>query len=147
MNAETITDIKTAANVEKAVPFFGVTNMETSLRYYMDGLGFEMKNKWVVDGKVRWCWLECGGASLMLQKFRKDHVPVGKLGEGVHVCFMCKDALAIYREAKARGIQARRQPFVGNGLWVTGLTDPDGYMIEFESPTDAPEESKYVEPA
>lgn len=146
MSAETVVGTNTAANVEKAVPFFGVTNMETSLRYYIDGLGFEMKNKWVVDGRVRWCWLECGGASLMLQEFRKDNIPAGKLGEGMSVCFMCKDALAFYREVKARGIEARR-PFVGNGLWVTGLTDPDGYMVVFESPTDAPEESEYVEPA
>jgi len=147
MNAGTVAGTNTAAGVEKAVPFLGVTDMETSLRYYIDGLGFEMTNKWVVDGRVRWCWLECGGASLMLQEFLKDRVPAGKLGEGVHVCFMCKDAVAIYREVKARGIQARRRPFVGNGLWVTGLTDPDGYMIEFESPTDAPEESEYLDPA
>jgi hypothetical protein len=26
-------------------------------------------------------------------------------------------------------------------MWVVGLTDPDGYRIEFESPTDAAEES------
>jgi len=146
MSAETLVGTHTAANVEKAVPFFGVTNMETSLRYYIDGLGFDMKNQWVVDGRVRWCWLECGGASLMLQEFWKDNVPTGKLGEGMSVCFMCKDALAFYREVKARGIVARR-PFVGNGLWVTGLTDPDGYIVVFESPTDAPEESEYVEPA
>jgi len=145
MSAETVVGTNTAANVEKAVPFFGVTNMETSLRYYIDGLGFEMKNKWTVDGRVRWCWLECGGASLMLQEFWKDNIPTGKLGEGMSVCFICKDALAFYREVKARGIQPRR-PFVGNGLWVTGLTDPDGYMVVFESPTDAPEESEYVEP-
>ena len=145
MSAETVVGTNTAANVEKAVPFFGVTNMETSLRYYIAGLGFDMKNQWVVDGRVRWCWLECGGASLMLQEFWKDNIPTGKLGEGMSVCFMCKDALAFYREVKARGIQPRR-PFVGNGLWVTGLTDPDGYMVVFESPTDAPEESEYVEP-
>jgi len=50
MNIETVVGTHITENVEKAVPFFGVTNMETSLRYYIDGLGFEMKNKWVVDG-------------------------------------------------------------------------------------------------
>jgi hypothetical protein len=28
-----------AANVRQAVPFFAVSSMETSLRYYVDGLG------------------------------------------------------------------------------------------------------------
>lgn len=144
MSSEIVSEKAASVNVEKAIPFFGVTNMEASLRYYIDGVGFEMANKWVVDGKVRWCWLQYGGASLMLQEFLKEHIPGGKLGEGMSVCFMCKDALAIYREVTARGIKARR-PFVGNGLWVTPMIDPDGYRIYFESPTDAPEESEYTE--
>jgi hypothetical protein len=50
--------------------------------------------------------------------------------------------LAIYREVTSRGIEASR-PFVGNAMWVTSLLDPDGYKIEFESPTDVPEETEY----
>ena len=34
-------------------------------------------------------------------------------------------------------------PFVGNGLWVTSVTDPDGYHLYFESPTEVPEETIY----
>jgi hypothetical protein len=64
---------------------------------------------------------------------------------GVSVCFQCKDALALYREFTSRGIQAKR-PFVGNAMWVTVVKDPDGYTLDFESPTDAPEESEYSEP-
>jgi hypothetical protein len=57
---------------------------------------------------------------------------------------MCQDALEFYREVSSRGIQAGR-PFVGNGLWVTGLSDPDGYQLCFESPTDVAEETEYSE--
>ena len=32
------------ANLKQAVPFLGVTNMETSLRFYADGLGFKMQH-------------------------------------------------------------------------------------------------------
>ncbi|MFB3881105.1 MAG: VOC family protein [Armatimonadota bacterium] len=137
-----------ATNVKQAVPFFGVSDMEASLRYYVDGLGFQMTNKWVDEGKLRWCWLQLGGAALMLQEFWKegphDGRPAGKLGQGVTICFICEDALAIYREVTARGIHASR-PFVGNAMWVTSLTDPDGYRVDFESPTDAPEETEYSE--
>jgi hypothetical protein len=31
-------------------------------------------------------------------------------------------------------------------MWVVILTDPDGYKLDFESPTDAPEESIYQNP-
>ena len=127
-------------NVKQAVPFFGVSNMETSLRFYIDGLGFEMKNKWIDQGKLRWCWLEIDGVALMLQEFRLD----GKVGVGVSICFTCEDAIKIYREITARGIAVKR-PFVGNGMWVAEVTDPDGYQLLFESPTDAPEESELEE--
>jgi lactoylglutathione lyase len=136
--------VETATNVKQAVPFFMVSNIEASLRYYVDGLGFRMTNKWIDEGKLRWCWLELGGAALMLQEYGKDKVFTGKLGEGVSICFQCADALKIYREVTSRGIQAKR-PFVGNAMWVTILTDPDGYKLDFESPTDAPEESELPE--
>lgn len=141
-------ETKTEANVQQAVPFFLVANMEASLRFYVDGLGGRMKYKWIDEGKLRWCWLEIGDAALMLQEWRLEgdgpKKPEGKPGLGVSVCFMCRDAIAIYHEVKAKGIEVRR-PFVGNRLWVTGVTDPDGYRLEFESPTDAPEESECEE--
>ena len=137
-------------NVKQAVPFFAVTDMDRSLRFYLEGLGFQMKNRWIDEGKLRWCWLELGGAALMLQEFRKEGhdswKPEGKLGEGVSIYFICKDALAIYREVTARGVQARR-PFVGNSMWVTSVSDPDGYKLFFESSTDAPEETEWNDEA
>ena len=127
-------------NVQQAVPFFWVADIEASLRFYVDGLEFTMTKKWTPGGKVEWCWLQLGTVALMLQEYRPGKIPDNKRGEGVSICFQCRDAIAIYRDAVSRGIQAKR-PFVGNGLWVTSIRDPDGYGLEFESPTDAPEES------
>ena len=139
---------KLRSNVKQAVPFLRVSHMEASLRYYVDGLGFEMTRKWIDEGKLRWCWLQIGDAALMLQEFRKEGhdswTPQGPVGEGVSICFVCEDALAIYREVTSRGIAASR-PFVGNGMWVTSLRDPDGYRLEFESETDVPEDTQLPE--
>jgi len=126
-------------NVTQVVPFLRVSDIEESLAYYVYGLDFEVHNKWVEDGKLRWCWLTIGGGALMLQQFSKEGPdawrPTGKLGEGVSIYFICEDALAIYRYATARGLPTTK-PFVGNGMWVTSLSDPDGYEIIFESPTE-----------
>ena len=133
------------SNVQQAVPFLMVSNMETSLSFYVEGLGFQRTRQWIVDDKIRWCWLELGGAAIMLQQFNRDSpLSTAKLGEGVSVCFQCRDALAIYHEAIARNLKPQR-PFVGNNVWVTILTDPDGYKLDFESPTDVPEETIYSE--
>jgi catechol 2,3-dioxygenase-like lactoylglutathione lyase family enzyme len=138
----------TTANLIRVLPFLGVTDMERSVRFYIDGLGFTMKNQWVPDGKLRWCWLTRGGASLMLQEFVKEGHgglrPEGTLGQGVSLCFQCEDAVALYREFLSRGIEAK-EPFVGNSMWVTVLSDPDGYKLDFESVTDVPEETKLSE--
>jgi len=139
---------KTKANVKQAVPFFGVSDIERSVRYYVDGLGFNIRYKWIDEGKLRWCWLQIDDAALMLQEFWKEgqhaYVPLEKLGVGVSVCFMCEDALVFYNEIVSKNVEAS-EPFVGNNMWVTGLTDPDGYKLYFESPTDVPEETKYSE--
>jgi len=131
-------------NVTQAIPFFGVSHMEASLRFYLDGLRFLMTNNWVVDGKVRWCWLSAGAAAIMLRESKPLKVPPEKPGLGVSVCFQCKDALAIYHDVKSRGIEAT-EPQVGNGMWEFGVTDPDGYKLFFESVTDVPEETKLSE--
>ena len=135
-------------NVKEAVPFFLVRDMEASLHFYVDGLGFKMTKQWVYDDKVRWCLLKRDGVGVMLQDLRKDDggsVSLeGQVGLGVSIMLVCDDALAIYREVTARGISASR-PFVGNGMWVTSLRDPDGYRLDFESYTDVPEETEYSE--
>jgi ketosteroid isomerase-like protein/catechol 2,3-dioxygenase-like lactoylglutathione lyase family enzyme len=133
-------------NLTQAVPFFMVTSIEGSARFYVDGLGFEMTHRWIDGGKLRWCWLCRGGAAVMLQEFWKEgphaSAPRTTLGDGVAVYFLCDDAVALYRELTARGIPAKR-PFVGNSMWVTSVPDPDGYQLFFESPTDAPEETEW----
>ena len=76
----------------------------------------------------------------MLQEFVGREIG----GPGVSICFTCEDALVLYHHFRARGVDAA-EPYVGNGLWVTGVRDPDGYRLDFESPTDVPEDTKYSE--
>jgi lactoylglutathione lyase len=81
----------------------------------------------------------------MLQPFAtEDHdssIPSGKVGEGVSLCFQCEDAVALCHEFKSRGLEPS-EPFVGNSMWDTALSDPDGYHLHFGSPTNVPEDTK-----
>jgi lactoylglutathione lyase len=78
----------------------------------MDGLGFTIKHKWVIEDKVRWCWLDLGGASLMLPSYLPARMPAAKLGTGVSLSFDCDDSVALDREFPSRGLEPR-EPFVG----------------------------------
>ena len=60
------------SNVKQAVPFFNVTDIETSLRFYVEGLGGVVTNQWVPEGRIRWCWVRLGDAALMLQEYWRD---------------------------------------------------------------------------
>ena len=131
-------------NLKQAVPFFMVTNIDRSLDFYVKGLGFEIKLDWKPEGKVAWCWLERDGVPFMLQEYRKDILPKERLGAGVSICFMCDNAIALYKEFLQNGLSPG-DPFVGNNLWVVQISDPDGYNLCFESSTDTPEGTKYSE--
>ena len=106
-----------APNVQQAVPFFMISNMEASLRFYVEGLGFTRTNQWIVDGKIRWCWLQLEGAAIMLQEYGPDAPFAGqKLGQGVAICFQCRDALALPTVRRPRSHPphtVRRQRHVG----------------------------------
>jgi len=129
-----------AGRVVEVVPFLGVTNMERSLQFYVGGLGATVDREWVVDGRIRWCRLGLGGVAIMLQEFGPGRAPEAPLGMGQSLNFTCRDALALYEAAQGAGLQAIREPQVGNGLWELGFADPDGYRINFASPTELPEE-------
>jgi lactoylglutathione lyase len=131
-------------NIRLTVPFFWVRDMETSLDFYTNKLGFTITNQWTPRGKIEWCWLQREAVSFMLQEERNKEKfdQQGPKGTGVSICFQCIDALALYHEFTAKGV-AIQEPFVGNNMWVVRFADPDGYKLDFESPTDVEEEMTY----
>jgi len=131
-------------NIRLAVPFFMVRDMEASLDFYTNKLGFTITNQWMPRGKIEWCWLQREAVSLMLQepRDREKFDQQGPKGTGLSICFQCTDALALYHEFTAKGVQIQ-DPFVGNNMWVVCFTDPDGYKLDFESVTDVEEETVY----
>src|ERR1044071_4988328 len=101
-----------APNIRLAGPFFNVKDIEASLRFYVDGLGFKITRRWEPEGRIRWCWLELDQVAVMLQEYWKDGQPGGwpedPLGQGVTICFTCADAIAVYHDARARGLNPSR---------------------------------------
>ena len=135
-------------NIQHSTPLFMVSDMEASLKFYVDGLGFKILNIWTPQGKIEWCWLQREGGSIMLQEARvsaeKPYLAGNKPGAGVSIWFQCKDSLALYHEFLDNGMKPD-EPFVGNNMWDLHIADPDGYNLHFESPTDVAEETRYSE--
>ncbi len=126
-------------NIQLTVPFFMVMDMTRSLRFYADELGFKLTKQWTPRGTIEWCWLDREAVSIMLQQPRQPNAEQkGLLGAGVTITYQCADALALYSEFTAKGVYMP-EPFVGNNLWVVSVKDPDGYRLEFASPTEVAE--------
>ncbi len=141
------TAAKRKPNVREVVPFLRVADMSASIHFYVEGLDAVIAARWEPEGELRWCRLELGGSALMLQTFGpglRQRASANQLGLGVSLAFQCADAVALYRGFRSRGVEAT-EPMVGNGLWNTSVTDPDGYVLEFASPTDVPEETRLSE--
>ena len=123
--------------VHEVVPFLIVESMGRSIAFYVDGLGFQLEQEWRPAGDLRWCQLRQDGARIMLQVGETE-------GRRAEFYFMCEDAVAVYRALVERGVAAR-EPFVGNHMWVTSMSDPDGNAVHYESVTDVPEETRLSE--
>jgi uncharacterized glyoxalase superfamily protein PhnB len=126
---------RTSMNVRQTAPLLFVSNIVESRRFYCDGLGFEVTQKWEPEGQLAWCWLQHGGAALMLQQACENDPPAGARGKGVTFYFICEDAEVVYRELTDRGITATEPTVAFYGMNQTFVTDVDGYELCFENPT------------
>src|SRR4030095_6883619 len=92
-------EFELTSNVKQAVPFFNVTDIDASLRFYVDGLGFQLTNEWTPEGRIRWCWLELDEVAVMLQEYWRDGKPGGAPGGGLRqggaVCFIGAGAIGV----------------------------------------------------
>ena len=121
--------------VQQTVPLLLVSDISASREFYCRGLGFEVTRKWEPDGQLAWCWLVLGGAALMLQQAEEEDPPKATWAKGVTIYFLCEDAEAVYRGVTDRGVRATRPKTAFYGMNQTVATDPDGYVLCFESPT------------
>lgn len=127
----------TTITADRLVPLLDVRDMTRTIAFYVDGLGFEKQSEWIKDGKLRWAMLEYpGGAQLMVQE--RDTSPPADLNAAPVMYVFCNDAPAFHTQVSSRGIETE-EPFIGNGMHVVPMVDPDGYRISFESPTDEPD--------
>ncbi len=127
------------SNVRQLWPLLSVRDISRSVRFYCEQLGFKLAGD---DGKsagqMRWCRVERGGSSIMLQQFRQEADEGTAWGRGVEFYFICDDVDAMYAELSARGVELEAPSVAYYGMKQIFVPEPDGYGICFESPTEVP---------
>ena len=112
-------------------PGLTVDDIEQSLAWYRDVLGFHVKERMNHEGKLAGLEMMAGSVTFMLSQ---DDWKKGRdraKGEGVRIyCMTVQDVDALAKQIKARGGTLTQEP--RDQPWGTrdfALVDPDGYKI------------------
>jgi len=118
-----------------ARPVLHVTDVEASLRFYVNGLGFTSPWRYEDDGRVRVAQAERQGCALILA----DHWPE-KVGKGLMFISLNVEpeaqiaALdALRAELEAKGVPVREGSW---GYRLLVVDDPDGNQLFFNYPNE-----------
>jgi len=121
--------------VRELWPLLLVQDIERSLAFYRDRLGFELVGEARSGERMYWCRLQLGGASIMLQQAAAEDGPAEGRGRGVSFYFVCDDADQVFADLTARGLKLDPPSIAYYGMKQLFVPEPDGYSICFESPT------------
>ena len=120
------------------VPIVSASNLEATLAFYTDQLGFTKDGEWRPEGGLSWCHVHRDSARLMLSlghSHAEDGSSVPLVFEDDHreVCLYVyvDDVDALREEFAGRGLAVSEMIETWYGLREFGVTDPDGYAINF----------------
>ncbi len=112
-------------------PALTVNDVEKSLAWYRDVLGFVVEERWEQDGKLSGVQVRAGGVSFMLGQDDWKKGRDRKKGEGFRLyCTTTQDVDVLAKRIGTRGGKLDQEPL--DRPWGTrdfALTDPDGFKI------------------
>jgi uncharacterized glyoxalase superfamily protein PhnB len=124
--------------LDPAVPLLQVFDMQTSLAFYRDVLGFEIVQQTDHDW---WATIRLGSATLMLNTAYEDDKrpssPDPKRVRGHHdvsLYFEFHDLDALYAHLISCGYELKPPANTSYGLRQLSVDDPDGYELCFTAP-------------
>ncbi|MDF7777751.1 VOC family protein [Sphingomonas sp. AOB5] len=133
-----------ALQVTGMCPLIQVFDMTASVRFYCEGLGFEVvaasPEIEAAEGRYfHWCRLRLGPAELMLNTAydANERPPVRDAArQAAHqdtgLYFGCDDVDAIHAALRARGLEVSPPKDAPYGMRQIWLRDPDGYQLCFQ---------------
>jgi len=117
-------------------PGITATDLQRSIRFYVEGLGFSIADKHEVDGQLRYVLLKAGDAELGMGQ---DDFAKGKdrsKGVAIRLWFTTKQDLQPLAEQLKRAgftLDSEVAPLPW-GQIAFAVTDPDGFMLTIANP-------------
>jgi glyoxylase I family protein len=117
-------------------PLFQVFDMPTSLHFYCDVLGFQVKQSSAPVPDAGWVWLHRNGIDLMLNTaYEREYRPASPdparraahADTGLYI--ECPDVDGAYAYLRAQGIEAKPPTIAPYGMKQLYVADPYGYRV------------------
>ena len=130
-----------SVEIQGMTPLIEVFDIERSIAFYHDALGFDVHQSAGNEHGLGWAWLKCGDLDLMLNSMYNpgeapsSSDPVRVRHHGV-TCFYigCPDVEAAYEHLKSSGVEANLPTTARYGMKQCYFLDPDGYNICLQWP-------------
>ena len=125
----------TGRNLTSISPFFIVKNLQVSIAYYVERMGFTLDFQGPEDD-VYYGQVSREGMAIMLKAILPDVLPVpnhtrhewARWDAYVYL----RDPDTLFREFRERGVSfVKELSFIDKGLWGFEVKDADGYIIAF----------------
>lgn len=119
-----------ALRLREVLPVLTVSDLDRSLRFYVDGLGFTVKERWEEDGKLLGVDLIAGSCSLGISQ--DDWAKGRDRVKGVGFRLFAKTAQDLEQLAqgmRSRGVEVDGPKTEPWGLEVLTVVDPDGFKL------------------
>ena len=116
------------------MPSLTVNNLQQSLDFF-DGLGFEVEDKWEVEGKVLGAMLKAGDARLGLSQDDGKKGLNRVKGVGMRIYIEAADDIdQVAARAKKAGITLAKEPHDTDwGTRAFEVTEPSGFLLTIAS--------------
>ena len=128
-------DEEASRNLASIRPNFIVKDLQASITYYRERLGFQLDFQGPDDGPF-WAGVSRDGIGIMLKAVAPDVLPCPNhtrhewAPPDANIYSMDPDAL--FEEFSRRGASfVKKLSFVEKGLWGFAITDADGYVLVF----------------
>ncbi len=125
-----------ALNAQDSFVGISCDDIQKSIHFYGEGLGFEIAHKMEEDGKIQFVAMKAGGATVGLGQ---DDFKLGKgrkKGVGMRIWLnTTQDIPAIAARATAAGLKLDDGPApLPWGPMAFAITDPDGFKLTITAP-------------
>jgi len=122
--------------ITSCTPLLNVADVEASLAFWRDLIGFEVTYRYEPDGRLMFASLQSGEVRLMLNGRGGD--PAARRARPHYtetvLSFAVPSVHALARDLRAKGFEAPAPVAESYGLDEIVMRDPDGYEIAFTSP-------------